>query len=329
MPRDRRNRYGEERITLRQTLVIAVVLHLMLGGILQWKPDLLWSDPVVSQPESRPIEFRFVDTPALEAEETPDTEVMSDVDRVAADMSERDAAEDPFSEGNTAQEVLRSEAEAFVEPVPENLQPVVPAESVTEAKSDDIPVAEDRAIKDVVSPPEPTVTSPQPLATSAPSLPPPTRDSLRNSMLRGMQQYVEPEVFANSDGGVDGSQGLVSFDTKGYDLGAYITQVLRIIERNWKNNIPPAARWRGQEGVVFVSMSIVRDEETGTERAVINVARSWSSGKPAFDQSALLALQISSPLPPLPAFFPYDQLDGQLGFLYNLDPSEVTFPSQR
>ena len=329
MPRDRRNRYGEERITLRQTVVIAVVLHLMLGGILQWKPDLLWSDPVVSQPESRPIEFRFVDTPEMEAEENPDTEVMSDVDRVAADMAERDDAEDPFSEGTTAQEVLRSEAESFVEPVPDNFQPMVSSESVAEAKSDDIPMAEDRAIKDVASPPEPTATSPQPLATSAPPLPPPTRDSLRDSMLRGMQQYVEPEVFANSDGGVDGSQRLVSFDTKGYDLGAYITQVLRIIERNWKNNIPPAARWRGQEGVVFVSMSIVRDEETGTERAVINVARSWSSGKPAFDQSALLALQISSPLPPLPAFFPYDQLDGQLGFLYNLDPSEVTFPSQR
>ena len=265
----------------------------------------------------------------MEAEENPDTEVMSDVDRVAADMAERDDAEDPFSEGTTAQEVLRSEAESFVEPVPDNFQPMVSSESVAEAKSDDIPMAEDRAIKDVASPPEPTATSPQPLATSAPPLPPPTRDSLRDSLLRGMQQYVEPEVFANSDGGVDGSQGLVSFDTKGYDLGAYITQVLRIIERNWKNNIPPAARWRGQEGVVFVSMSIVRDEETGTERAVINVARSWSSGKPAFDQSALLALQISSPLPPLPAFFPYDQLDGQLGFLYNLDPSEVTFPSRR
>ena len=253
MPRDRQNRYGEERITLRQTLVIAVVLHLMLGGVLQWKPDLLWSDPVVSQPESRPIEFRFVDTPAMEAEETPDTEVMSDVDRVAADMSERDAADDPFSEGNTAQEVLRSEAESFVEPVPENLQPVVPAESVAEPESDTTPIAEDMSAKEVVSPPEPIATTPQPLTTTAPPLPPPVRDTLRNSILRGMQQYVEPEVFANSDGGVDGSQGLVSFDTKGYDLGAYITQVLRIIERNWKNNIPPAARWRGQEGVVFVN----------------------------------------------------------------------------
>tara|TARA_B100002003_G_C13934973_1_gene454039 strand:- start:293 stop:778 length:486 start_codon:yes stop_codon:yes gene_type:complete len=160
-------------------------------------------------------------------------------------------------------------------------------------------------------------------------LPPPRRNTLRNSLARGLQQYIEPEIFANDDGGADGSQGLVSFDTKGYDLGAYIAQVLRIIERNWKSNIPPAARWRGQEGATFVSLSIVRDLQGGGDKAIITVTRSWSSGKPAFDQAALLALEISSPLPPLPSYFPHDQLDGRLGFLYNLDPSQVTFPSQR
>ena len=134
-------------------------------------------------------------------------------------------------------------------------------------------------------------------------------------------------IAANSDGGVDGSQGLVSFDTKGYDLGAYIAEVLRVIERNWKSNIPPAARF--QEGAVFVNMSIVRDKGTGAEKAIITVTRTWSSGKPAFDQSALFSLEVSSPLPPLPEYFPYDQLDGRLGFLYNLDPNQVTFPSQR
>ncbi len=343
MPRDRRNRYGNERITLRQTLVIAVVLHLMLGGIVQWKPDLLWSDPVVTEAETRPIEFRFVDMPETETDEPPDTETMSDVDRLAADMSERDGAEDPFSEGNTPQEVLRSDPEPFAEPVPETPPSAVTPEAVAEATADTEPTTEEtaaasteeaarsdeRRAEETVARPEANAVGPLPLATSAPPLPPPTRNTLRNSMLRGMQQFVEPEIFANTDGGVDGSQGLVSFDTKGYDLGVYISQVLRIIERNWKNNIPPAARWRGQDGAIFVDLSIVRDPETGIERAVINVTRSWSSGKPAFDQAALLALQISSPLPPLPAFFPYDRLDGRLGFLYNLDPSQVTFPSQR
>lgn len=337
MPRDRRSRYGDERITLRQTLVIAVVLHLMLGGILQWKPDLLWSEPVITEPESRPIEFRFIDMPETETDEIPDTDVMSDIDRVAADMSERDDAEDPFSEGNTPQEVLRADPEPFVEPVPETPPAPVTPEPVAEetpeepadASTEEAAAAEERPAEETVAAPEANAAAPLPLAATAPPLPPPTRETLRNSMLRGMQQFVEPEIFANADGGVDGSQGLVSFDTKGYDLGVYIDQILRIIERNWKNNIPPAARWQGQEGAIFVDMSIVRDAATGIETAVIHVTRSWSSGKPAFDQAALLALQISSPLPPLPAFFPYDQLEGRLGFLYNLDPSQVTFPSQR
>jgi len=337
MPRDRRSRYGDERVTLRQTLVIAVVLHLMLGGILQWKPDLLWSEPVVTEPASRPLEFRFIDMPATETDETPDTEVMSDIDRVAADMSERDDAEDPFSEGNTPQEVLRADPESFVEPAPETPpSPVTPEpvaeatpEEPTDASTDESAVSEEMPAEETVAPPAANAAVPLPRAATAPPLPPPTRNTLRNSMLRGMQQFVEPEIFANSDGGVDGSQGLVSFDTKGYDLGVYIAQILRIIERNWKNNIPPAARWKGQEGAIFVDMSIVRDAATGIETAVINVTRSWSSGKPAFDQAALIALRISSPLPPLPAFFPYDHLDGRLGFLYNLDPSQVTFPSRR
>ena len=51
---------------------------------------------------------------------------------------------------------------------------------------------------------------------------------------------------------------------------------------------------------------------------------------PGFDdQAVLLALEISSPLPPLPSYFPFDTLDGRLGFLYNLDPTQVTFPSQQ
>ena len=137
------------------------------------------------------------------------------------------------------------------------------------------------------------------------------------------------EVFGNDDGGALG-QGLVQFDTKGYDLGEYISRVLRVVERNWKMNIPPAARVQGVTGAVFVSISIDRNHDSpDEEKAIIVVHQAWSSGKPAFDQSALLALEISSPLPPIPAFFPHDKLEGRLGFLYNLDPDQVTFPVQR
>ena len=329
MPRSRRNQYGDERITLRQTLVIAVVLHLMLGGVMQWKPDLLFSDPVVVEPPHQPLEFRFVDVPETEPpDETPDTDVMSDRDRIAADESERTDAEDPFNEGNTSQEVLRSDP-APAEPQPEPPSPEAASAEATTTSTEETTTPEEVTSEETAAPPESTTAAAQPLAREAPPLPPPRRDSLRNSLTRGLQQYVEPEVFGNEAGGAQG-QGMVQFDTKGYDLGEYIARVLRVIERNWKMNIPPAARVQGVEGAVFVSISIDRNRDNPEEeKAVIMVHQAWSSGKPAFDQSALLALEISSPLPPIPAFFPHDKLEGRLGFLYNLDPDQVTFPVQR
>ncbi len=339
MSRSRRNQYGDERITLRQTLVIAVVLHLMLGGIMQWKPDLLFSEPMPAQPQQQPLEFRFVDVPETEPpDESPDTNVMSDLDRVAADESERTDAEDPFNEGNTSQEVLRSDpAPAEPEPQPESEpqpEPVPPSPEVAPAEpattsADETTTPEEVTPEDTAPLLEAATAAAQPLAREAPPLPPPRRNSLRNSLTRGLQQYVEPEVFGNEDGGAQG-QGLVQFDTKGYDLGEYISRVLRVIERNWKMNIPPAARVQGVAGAVFVSISIDRNRDNpGEEKAIIVVHQAWSSGKPAFDQSALMALEISSPLPPLPSFFPHDKLEGRLGFLYNLDADQVTFPAQR
>ena len=343
MPRDRIRRYGDERITLRQTLVIAVLLHLMLGGALQWRPDLLWSAPVAPPPRPEPIEFRFVDIPEAESpEETPDTDVMSDRDRVAADNSERDDAEDPFSEGNTSQEVIRGDPDPFEpQPQPAPPAPVAPetnaetpdaqptTEEVVERSPDETATAEElEAAEETAAPPEATTTGVAPLAAAPPVLPPST-PSLRDSLVRGLQSYLEPEVFANSDGGADGQQGLVSFDTKGYDLGEYIAEILRIIEYNWKSNIPPAAGVPGQRGAVFVRLSIVREPTADGETARIVVHRTWSSEKPAFDQAALFALEISNPLPPLPGYFPYQTLDGRLGFLYNLEPSQVTFPVER
>ena len=331
MPRSRRNKYGDERITLRQTLVIAVVLHLMLGGFMQWKPDLLFSDPVAVEPAHQPLEFRFVDVPETEPPaETPDTDVMSDLDRIAADESERTDAEDPFNEGNTPQEVLRSDpAPAEPQPEPQPPSPEAANAEATTTSTEETTTAEEVTADETAAPPETTSAAAQPLATEAPPLPPPRRDSFRNSLTRGLQQYVEPEVFGNQDGGAQG-RGMVQFDTKGYDLGEYIARVLRVIERNWKMNIPPAARVQGIDGAVFVSLSIDRNRDNpDEEKAIIVVHQAWSSGKPAFDQSALLALEISSPLPPIPDFFPHDKLEGRLGFLYNLDPDQVTFPVQR
>ena len=332
MARDRRQVYGREGVTLRQTLVVAVLLHLMLGGALQWRPNLLWSQPVVPPPvEQQPLEFRFVDTPDTEPPaETPDTEVLSDRDRVAQDLSPRNDAEDPFSEGNTTQEVLRGTiaerpGEETAQPTPPVTPPTQPETQpeVTPREEEPSELVADASAADVAE--AVTEEAVPPVATAPTDLPPRER-TLRNSLAR-LESFVYPEVYDNPEGGVGGQEGIISFDTKGYDLGSYIREILTIIESNWKRNIPSLAYMPGMKGVTFVELSIVRDKtDPSGEKAVILIEQTWPSEHPSFDQSAVFALEISSPLPPIPTFFPYDNLDGRIGFLINLRADEVTFP---
>ena len=349
MARVKNDRGIRERFTLRQAVVVAITLHVIFGITMQWRPDLLWSEPVVPPSEQQPLEFRFIDTPETEPpEEVAEDASMSDIDRVASDVSPRDDAADPFSEGNTPQEVFREPPPSVAAPEQPAVAPGVPIEA-TEAtpapepqpEAEERPAEESEAdtttpdaiegdvrmVEESATPEETTAATAPPVETGPPVALPPRQPSLRNSLSR-LDSYTQPEIMDNPDGGVGWDDGIVSFDTKGYPLGAYIKQILSIIERNWKSNIPPAAYLPGMKGATFVSLSIERGRsEAGVEIARIVVHQSWSSGKPAFDQAALFALEISTPLPPIPPFFPYEQLDGRLGFLYNLDPSQVTFPS--
>lgn len=338
MSRERDQTYGHQRVTLRQTLVMALLAHLLFAGVAQWRPDLLWSAPVVAEPErAEPLEFRFVDVPETEPpEETPDTEALSDRDRRARDASERDDADDPYSEGDTTQEVLRTPpvpASPPAQPMPESppapdsaVNPEEVPEMVAEETETASTAPEEARPEDSETPPESSPDSSDAAATRPRISLPPAEPNLRSAMSR-LNSFVDAETYDNREGGTDSEPGLVSFDTKGYELGPYIDEVLRRIERNWKMNIPAAARLPGMEGATFVSLSIrrVRHDE-GEETAEIVVRRTWTSGKPSFDQAALFSLEISSPLPPLPSFFPYETLDGRIGFLYNLRPDEVTIP---
>ena len=50
MARVKNDRVIRERFTLRQAVAVAVALHVILGVTMQWRPDLLWSEPVVPTP---------------------------------------------------------------------------------------------------------------------------------------------------------------------------------------------------------------------------------------------------------------------------------------
>jgi protein TonB len=96
-----------------------------------------------------------------------------------------------------------------------------------------------------------------------------------------------------------GAQG-VGLDNPDFTYGYYVEQMLALISNNWAR--PPAA---GRIEAV-VHYRIARD---GT---VSEIELLESSGDRAFDDAALTAVRLASPLPPLPASFNSDSLGVRL-----------------
>ena len=315
-----RREIPDEGVTLRRACMAAMVLHLLFGGLAQWWPGLLISAVPAAAEQADPLQFRFIDLPdPVEAVTPKESADLSDINRRVADESQRDDRDDPFAKGNTSMAVVRTPTNTSVD-VPSGLPPTNPLEA-REVPPDDLMVEASNAgdLRSAETQPDKTIVS---------TTLPPREPSLRRSLAR-LESFVRPELFGNEEGGAEGPQGIVSFDTRGHDLGPYIRQILAIIERNWKNNIPSAAGLPGMAGATFVKLSIHREQLPGNiQVARIMVDRTWTSTIQSFDRAALFALEISSPLPPLPANFPYDSMDGRLGFLYNLEPSQVQFPRE-
>ena len=117
--------------------------------------------------------------------------------------------------------------------------------------------------------------------------------------------------YDNSTGGLATPSGSLSFDTKGFDWGPYSRRIYWIIWSNWHDRMPPAV-YAGLKGQVTVHFVIHRDGRI-TDIEILS-----SSGVPAYDSAATLALEASSALPPLPENFPKES-DGVTGrFLYNM-----------
>jgi len=324
------------RFTLGRAAMVAVALHLLFGAIVTVWPGLLRPAELMAAPENAPIQFNFVDTPETEPPpEPPDTNVLSDLDRQAADNAEPTEEATPFSEGNTPEQVIRpapppseaSEAAEAVQPTPE--QPDA-AEDAAEEPDEAEPEPEETTDSTEVSEANAEVVEPATETVEAqPTTPlPPRRRNLKRS-LASPRAVVDPQVYDNRQGGVGGERAMAQFDTKGYDLGAYLNEVLRKIERNWRTNMPPLIQ-TGVGGATFVNLSIRRHRNAaGEEVALIVAEQTWSSGQPAYDSAAVFALELSNDLPAIPDFFPHETITGRLGFIYNLDPQEVVFPEER
>lgn len=131
-----------------------------------------------------------------------------------------------------------------------------------------------------------------------------------STSLRNLDKYIGGGEGAGEGGGQPqpGSGSGVLFDTKGHDLGPWGNQVVAIVRSNW---IIPVAAELGLKGVVGISFQVDRQGNIG------GLALVSQSGIPSFDQAAVNALKSSSPLPPLPTYYPEPVITAIFRFYYN------------
>jgi TonB family protein len=107
--------------------------------------------------------------------------------------------------------------------------------------------------------------------------------------------------------------GPLSFESQWYDWGEYAASMVSRIRVNWYNNMPQIIQ-TGLKGVVFIRFTIHRDGQ------ISDVTIVSSSGIPPYDFAAKKAIELSSPLNPLPKDFPNDSERVTAGFFYNSEP---------
>lgn len=107
--------------------------------------------------------------------------------------------------------------------------------------------------------------------------------------------------------------GPLSFESDWFDWGDYAQSMVNRIRVNWYKNMPQIIR-TGMKGVATIRFTIHRDGHI-TDITVLN-----SSTIPPYDFSARKAIELSSPLNPLPKDFPNESERVTCMFFYNSTP---------
>jgi TonB family protein len=107
--------------------------------------------------------------------------------------------------------------------------------------------------------------------------------------------------------------GPLSFETQWYDWGEYAESMVSKIRVNWYANMPELLR-TGVKGVVTIRFTIHRDG------SITDITILSQSGIPPYDFAARKAIELSSPLKPLPLDFPNNTERVTCMFFYNMEP---------
>ena len=106
-------------------------------------------------------------------------------------------------------------------------------------------------------------------------------------------------------------QGPISFETSWFDWGPYAQSMVSRIRVNWYSVMPEILR-TGLKGQVTIRFTIHRDGH------ITDVEMLKSSAVDPYDYAARKAIELSSPLKPLPENFPYPSERVTCAFFYNM-----------
>jgi TonB family protein len=110
------------------------------------------------------------------------------------------------------------------------------------------------------------------------------------------------------------AEGPLSFETQWFDWGEYAEGMVNRIRVNWYANMPMPLLQTGLKGVATIRFTIHRDGHI-SDVTILN-----SSTIPPYDFAAKKAIELSSPLNPLPKDFPNDTEHVTCMFFYNQEP---------
>jgi TonB family protein len=306
------------RINVERAFAVSVILHLLLVIALltvklpartaaQDSMDPLGLQSLMSVPPPDPaIPIQFFPAPGARTKEAPKTGLPSDMDR-QAHGGDRALPVLPMPKAYPQAGIRDLEAGKAGPKVA-----VVPAQPPAGS-----PAGERRSLTD--------------LAPGGSLLEPPTVEERARQRLRGIPGPDLSAITAESarkaaqsgGGGEEGGgfereggfvdSGPLSFDTVGYDWGAYAAEMIRKIKRNW--DVPALARY-GVKGRITIRFFILKDGRVEAE-AVLS-----GSGHPPFDNAAFQAIARSSAFRPLPADLGHDREGVTVTFFYNMRPED-------
>lgn len=135
------------------------------------------------------------------------------------------------------------------------------------------------------------------------------REAGRSSVAGGGGDGIDLASIGGDQGLAD--TGPLSFETQWYDWGEYAQSMVSRIRVNWYANMPQIIR-TGMKGVVTIRFTIHRDGR------ISDITTLKTSGIPPYDQAARKAIELSSPLKPLPKDFPNPSERVTCMFYYNM-----------